>query len=115
MDGVDLVEIAIVEEIDEETEEVADVYANSYCAHYGEVKKISQIRFRPQQGLPMMNQNGEVWKVFIKGLQFPSPTGVTYDESVYDSFYVEFSGKDGFRPQQWLPMMNRRHLKLGDK
>ena len=29
MDGVDLVEIAIVEEIDEETEEVADVYANS--------------------------------------------------------------------------------------
>lgn len=43
MDGVDLVEIAIVEEIDEETEEVADVYANSYCAHYGEVKRISQI------------------------------------------------------------------------
>lgn len=43
MDGVDLVEIAIVEEIDEETEEVADVYTNSYCAHYGEVKRISQI------------------------------------------------------------------------
>lgn len=43
MDGVDLVEIAIVEEIDEETEEVADVYTNSYCVHYGEVKRISQI------------------------------------------------------------------------
>lgn len=43
MDGVDLVEIAIVEEIDEETEEVSDVYTNSYCAHYGEVKRISQI------------------------------------------------------------------------
>lgn len=43
MDGVDLVEIAIVEEIDEETEEVADVYANSYCAHYSEVKRISPI------------------------------------------------------------------------
>lgn len=43
MDGVDIVEITIVEEIDEETEEVVDVYANSDCAHYGEVKRISQI------------------------------------------------------------------------
>lgn len=43
MDGVDLVEIEIVEEIDEETEEVTEVYTNSYCAHYGEVKRISQI------------------------------------------------------------------------
>lgn len=56
MDGVDLVEIAIVEEIDEETEEVADVYANSYCAHYGEVKRISQIH--GDNGVMIVTGNG---------------------------------------------------------
>lgn len=56
MDGVDLVEIAIVEEIDEETEEVADVYANSYCAHYGEVKRISQIH--GGNGVMVVTSNG---------------------------------------------------------
>lgn len=56
MDGVDLVEIAIVEEIDEETEEVADVYANSYCAHYGEVKRISQIH--GDNGVMVVTGNG---------------------------------------------------------
>lgn len=56
MDGVDLVEIAIVEEIDEETEEVADVYANSDCAHYGEVKRISQIH--GDNGVMVVTSNG---------------------------------------------------------
>lgn len=56
MDGVDLVEIAIVEEIDEETEEVADIYANSYCAHYGEVKRISQIH--GSNGVMVVTGNG---------------------------------------------------------
>lgn len=56
MDGVDLVEIAIVEEIDEETEEVADVYANSYCAHYGEVKRISPIH--GDNGVMVVTSNG---------------------------------------------------------
>lgn len=56
MDGVDLVEIAIVEEIDEETEEVADVYANSYCAHYSEVKRISPIH--GDNGVMVVTSNG---------------------------------------------------------
>ena len=56
MDGVDLVEIAIVEEIDEETEEVVDVYANSDCAHYGEVKRISQIH--GENGVMVLTSNG---------------------------------------------------------
>lgn len=56
MDGVDLVEIAIVEEIDEETEEVGDIYANSYCAHYGEVKRISQIH--GSNGVMVVTGNG---------------------------------------------------------
>lgn len=56
MDGVDLVEIAIVEEIDEETEKVADVYANSYCAHYGEVKRISKIH--GSNGVMVVTGNG---------------------------------------------------------
>lgn len=56
MDGVDLVEIAIVEEIDEETEEVADVYTDSYCAHYGEVKKIAQIH--EDNGVMVVTGNG---------------------------------------------------------
>lgn len=56
MDGVDLVEIAIVEEIDEETEEVIDVYANSDCAHYGEVKEISQIH--GDNGVMVVTGNG---------------------------------------------------------
>ena len=56
MDGVDLVEIAIVEEIDEETEEVVDVYANSDCAHYGEVKRISQIH--GDNGVMVVTSNG---------------------------------------------------------
>ena len=56
MDGVDLVEITIVEEIDEETEEVVDVYANSDCAHYGEVKKIAQIH--ENNGVMVVTGNG---------------------------------------------------------
>lgn len=52
MDGVDLVEIAIVEE----TEEVADVYTDSYCAHYGEVKKIAQIH--EDNGVMVVTGNG---------------------------------------------------------
>lgn len=56
MDGVDLVEIAIVEEIDEETEEVADVYTDSDCAHYGEVKKIAQIH--EDNGVMVVTGNG---------------------------------------------------------
>lgn len=56
MDGVDLVEITIVEEIDEETEEVIDVYANSDCAHYGEVKKITQIH--GDNGVMVVTSNG---------------------------------------------------------
>lgn len=56
MDGVDLVEIAIVEEIDEETEEVADVYTDSYCAHYGEVKEISGIH--GDNGVIVVTGNG---------------------------------------------------------
>lgn len=56
MDGVDLVEITIVEEIDEETEEVVDVYANSDCAHYGEVKRISQIH--GDNGVMVVTSNG---------------------------------------------------------
>lgn len=56
MDGVDLVEIAIVEEIDEGTEEVADVYTDSYCAHYGEVKKIAQIH--EDNGVMVVTGNG---------------------------------------------------------
>lgn len=56
MDGVDLVEITIVEEIDEETEEVVDVYANSDCAHYGEVKKIAQIH--DDNGVMVVTGNG---------------------------------------------------------
>ena len=56
MDGVDLVEITIVEEIDEETEEVIDVYANSDCAHYGEVKKIAQIH--EDNGVMVVTGNG---------------------------------------------------------
>lgn len=56
MDGVDLVEITIVEEIDEETEEVVDVYANSDCAHYGEVKKITQIH--EDNGVMVVTGNG---------------------------------------------------------
>lgn len=56
MDGVDLVEITIVEEIDEETEEVVDVYANSDCAHYGEVKKITQIH--GDNGVMVVTSNG---------------------------------------------------------
>lgn len=56
MDGVDLVEITIVEEIDEETEEVVDVYANSCCAHYGEVKEISQIH--GDNGVMVVTGNG---------------------------------------------------------
>lgn len=56
MDGVDLVEIAIVEEIDEETEEVANVYTDSYCAHYGEVKKIAQIH--EDNGVMVVTGNG---------------------------------------------------------
>lgn len=56
MDGVDLVEITIVEEIDEETEEVVDVYANSDCAHYGEVKKIAQIH--EDNGVMVVTGNG---------------------------------------------------------
>lgn len=56
MDGVDLVEIAIVEEIDEETEEVADVYTDSYCAHYGEVKEISGIH--GDNGVMVVTGNG---------------------------------------------------------
>lgn len=56
MDGVDLVEITIVEEIDEETEEVVDVYANSDCAHYGEVKKIAQIH--EDNGVMIVTGNG---------------------------------------------------------
>lgn len=55
-DGVDLVEITIVEEIDEETEEVVDVYANSDCAHYGEVKKIAQIH--EDNGVMVVTGNG---------------------------------------------------------
>lgn len=55
MDGVDLVEISIVEEIDEETE-VVDVYANSDCAHYGEVKKIAQIH--EDNGVMVVTGNG---------------------------------------------------------
>ena len=55
-DGVDLVEITIVEEIDEETEEVVDVYANSDCAHYGEVKKIVQIH--EDNGVMVVTGNG---------------------------------------------------------
>lgn len=54
MDGVDLVEITIVEEIDEE--EVVDVYANSDCAHYGEVKKIAQIH--EDNGVMVVTGNG---------------------------------------------------------
>lgn len=56
MDGVDLVEIEIVEEIDEETEEVTEVYTNSYCAHYGEVKRISQIH--GDNGVMVVTGNG---------------------------------------------------------
>lgn len=56
MDGVDLVEISIVEEIDEETEEVVDIYANSDCAHYGEVKKIAQIH--EDNGVMVVTGNG---------------------------------------------------------
>lgn len=56
MDGVDLVEITIVEEIDEETEEVVDVYANSDCAHYSEVKRISQIH--GDNGVMVVTSNG---------------------------------------------------------
>lgn len=56
MDGVDLVEITIVEEIDEETEEVVDVYANSDCAHYGEVKKIAQTH--EDNGVMVVTGNG---------------------------------------------------------
>lgn len=56
MDGVDLVEISIVEEIDEETEEVVDVYANSDCAHYGEVKEIAQIH--EDNGVMVVTGNG---------------------------------------------------------
>lgn len=56
LDGVDLVEIAIIEEIDEETEEVVDVYANSDCAHYGEVKRISQIH--GDNGVMVVTSNG---------------------------------------------------------
>lgn len=56
MDGVDIVEITIVEEIDEETEEVVDVYANSDCAHYGEVKRISQIH--GDNGVMVVTSNG---------------------------------------------------------
>lgn len=56
MEGVDLVEIAIVEEIDEETEEIVEVYTNSYCAHYGEVKKISQIH--GDNGVMVVTGNG---------------------------------------------------------
>lgn len=55
MDGVDIVEITIVEEIDEETE-VVDVYANSDCAHYGEVKKIAQIH--EDNGVMVVTGNG---------------------------------------------------------
>ena len=55
-DGVDLVEITIVEEIDEETEEIVDVYANSDCAHYGEVKKIAQIH--EDNGVMVVTGNG---------------------------------------------------------
>lgn len=56
MDGVDIVEITIVEEIDEETGEVVDVYANSDCAHYGEVKKIAQIH--EDNGVMVVTGNG---------------------------------------------------------
>lgn len=56
MDGVGIVEITIVEEIDEETEEVVDVYANSDCAHYGEVKRISQIH--GDNGVMVVTSNG---------------------------------------------------------
>lgn len=56
MDGVDLVEISIVEEIDEETEEVVDIYANSDCAHYGEVKEIAQIH--EDNGVMVVTGNG---------------------------------------------------------
>ena len=56
MDGVDIVEITIVEEIDEETEEVVDVYANSDCAHYGEAKRISQIH--GDNGVMVVTSNG---------------------------------------------------------
>lgn len=56
MDGVDIVEITIVEEIDEETEEVVDVYANSDCAHYGEVREIAQIH--EDNGVMVVTGNG---------------------------------------------------------
>lgn len=56
MGGVDLVEISIVEEIDEETEEVVDVHVDSNCDHYGEVKMISQIH--GDNGVMVVTGNG---------------------------------------------------------
>ena len=42
-----------------------------------------------------------------KHFQFPSPTGVTYYE-YYDLYMTVVKTYDGFRPQQGLPIMNKK-------
>ena len=88
--------------------------------------------FRPQQGLPIMNTLEEI-EAKRNGLEFPSPTGVTYYEfmETFKDELVKFvsvpnrgyllwilfnvalkSAKivNCFRPQQGLPIMN--HYKM---
>ena len=47
--------------------------------------------------------------------EFPSPTGVTYYESYKTYQEWKYSGYQGFRPQQGLPIMNHLKQMLEDK
>ena len=89
MDGVDLVEIAIVEEIDEETEEVADVYTDSYCAHYGEVKEISGIH--GDNGVMVVTGNG----IHIYGRRHMAIGQDVLDAVAEHPILVRFTGAGG--------------------
>ena len=60
-------------------------------------------RFRPQQGLSIMNSKEERQ---ARLALFPSPPGVKYYEYVLLVADCIKSSKKGFRPQQGLSIMN---------
>ena len=65
---------------------------------------VAYASFRPQQGLPIMNGKESVYEKQLRQRKFPSPTGVTYYESMKSK--KQKMGLSCFRPQQGLPIMN---------
>ena len=64
------------------------------------------MRFRPQQGLTIMNWEDSKPTSIEEVLKFPSPTGVNYYELWNTKKQLKKHMKLGFRPQQGLTIMN---------